>query len=404
LKALLCIIGFSFITLSLSAQIAPGLLDIAGPALNSRAAVLMDAETGAVLYAKNPDEKIPPASLTNLMTIHLVLKEIAAGRASLDEIITPPRESWAVNQPPRSSLMHLAEGQSLSLRELILGMAIPSGNDAAVAAALRFSPTVQGFVDLMNAEAQALGLEETHFVEPAGISEDNMTTAMEYTAFCREYITRHPESLRDFHSVMELAYPQAANVAPERRSTVGIWRQRNHNSLLTSFAGTDGLKTGYIDEAGYNIALTAERQDTRFIAVILGAPAVYGGDRLRDEDGLRLFSWAFENFKTLRPLIGGIEPARLWKGKAHAAEFIPGETPDFTIPANRGAKLWISTEIEDPLIAPIPAHYRVGDIIISDDAGELRRIPLLTAKEYPQGNIFKRIWDSVQLFFKNLFS
>ncbi|GHT66508.1 hypothetical protein FACS1894110_10310 [Spirochaetia bacterium] len=384
----LAIIYSLFITLSLSAQTIP---DIA-----SRAAVLMDAETGMVLFTKNPDEPIPPASLTKLMTIHLALQEVNAGRASLDEIVDLPAESWAVNQLPRSSLMYLAEGQIVSLRELILGMAIPSGNDAAVAVALRFSPTVEDFVDRMNAEANRLGLKETRFVEPSGIDENNMTTAMEFASFCREYINRHPESLRDFHSVMELAYPRMDNVAPPLRSTVATWRQRNHNPLLTGFDGTDGLKTGYIDEAGYNIALTARRQDTRFIAVLLGA----GAARRRDADGQKLLSWAFENFKTLRPDFGDIEPVRLWKGKAKFAELVPGEAPEFTAPADRGNNLWLSTEIADPLIAPLPANYRVGNLIISDEQGELRRIPLLTAQEYEEGNFFKRVWDSLRLFLK----
>ncbi|GHU86983.1 hypothetical protein FACS189476_01530 [Spirochaetia bacterium] len=396
MRTLLALICSLFITLPLSAQTIPGLLDLEGPGIASRAAVIMDAETGTVLFAKNPDEPIPPASLTKLMTIHLVLQEVDAGRASLDEIVALPPESWEVNQPPRSSLMHLAEGQIVSLRELILGLAIPSWNDAAVAAALWFSPTVQDFVDRMNAEAGRLGLKKTHFVEPSGIDENNMTTAMEFTAFCREYIKRHPDSLRDFHSVMELAYPRAANVAPPLRSTVATWRQGNHNPLLTSFEGTDGLKTGYIDEAGYNIALTAKQRDTRFIAVLLGARTV----RYRDADGQKLLSWAFENFKTLRPVLGDIEPIRLWKGKTKFAELVPGEAPEFTVPVNRGDNLWLSTEIIDPLIAPIPVNYQVGNLILSDQQGELRRIPLLTAREYGEGNFLKRLWDSVRLFFR----
>ncbi|GHV61903.1 hypothetical protein AGMMS49587_07270 [Spirochaetia bacterium] len=404
LKTLPAIIYLLFVTLFLSAQTAPGLLDPEGPEhpakfppeIVSRAAVLMDAETGTVLYAKNPDEPIPPASLTKLMTIHIALNEIDAGRSSPDEIISLPQESWAVNQPPRSSLMYLAEGHIVSLRELLLGLAIPSGNDAAVAVALRFSPTVQEFVDRMNAEARRMGLKETRFVEPSGIDENNMTTAMEFTALCREYIKRHPDSLRDFHSVMELAYPRTANVAPELRSTVATWRQRNHNPLLTSFEGTDGLKTGYIDESGYNIALTAERQGTRFVAVLLGARTA----RLRDADGQKLLSWAFENFKTLRPDFGVIEPVRLWKGKAKFAELTIDEAPEFTVPVDRGDKLWLSTEIIDPLIAPVPDRFQVGNLILSDAQGELRRIPLLTAREYEKGNFFKRIWDSLRLFFR----
>ncbi|MDR1636018.1 MAG: D-alanyl-D-alanine carboxypeptidase [Treponema sp.] len=385
-------------------QIAPGLLDSAapGPELFSRAAVLMDAETGAVLYRKNPDLEIPPASLTKLMTIHLALEEIAAGRASLDEVLSPPQESWAVNMPPRSSLMFLAAGQRLSLRELILGMAIPSGNDAAVAVALRFAPSVGDFVEMMNREARRLGLRATRFVEPSGISEDNRTSAADFARFCRIYLQLHPETLADYHSVPEFAYPKAENLAERYREKNGAILQPNRNNLLKDFPGVDGLKTGYIDEAGYNIALTAEREGTRFIAVILGAPAARGGDRLRDEDGRKLLAWAFGNFKTLRPQIGEPEPARIWKGKENTAELRAGEDPVFTVPANRGNRLRLGTELIDPLIAPLPASYRVGDIILSDDQGELRRIPLLTSREYGEGNFFKRLWDSIRLFFRGL--
>jgi D-alanyl-D-alanine carboxypeptidase (penicillin-binding protein 5/6) len=373
-----------------------------GPEPVSQAAVLMDAETGTVLYQKNPDAEIPPASLTKLMTMHLALEEIAAGRASLDEVLSPSRESWAINMPPRSSLMFLAAGQRLSLRELLLGLVIPSGNDAAVAVALRFAPSVGEFVEMMNREAARLGLQATRFVEPSGISEDNWTTAGEFARFCRVYLQLHPETLAEYHSVPEFAYPKAENVGERYRENPGTVLQPNRNNLLKSFPGVDGLKTGYIDEAGYNIALTAERDGTRFIAVILGAPATRDGDRLRDEDGRRLLTWAFDNFKTLRPVIGEIEPVRLWKGKENTAELMAGEDPVFTVPIDRGNRLWLSTELIDPLIAPLPAAYPVGDMILSDEEGELRRIPLLTAGEYGEGNFFKRLWDSIRLFFRSL--
>ncbi|AEF86605.1 serine-type D-Ala-D-Ala carboxypeptidase DacC [Treponema primitia ZAS-2] len=373
------------------------------PDLGSRAAVLMDAATGTVVYAKNGDAPIPPASLAKLMTIHIALQEVEAGRASLDEIVELPPESWANNQPPRSSLMHLAAGHIVSLRELILGMAIPSGNDAAVAVALRFYPSVEEFVGRMNREARNLGLAQTRFVEPSGISEENMTTALEFAEFCRVYISRHPESLRDFHSVMEFAYPRADNVAPAYRSTVGTWRQRNHNTLLTRFEGADGLKTGYIDEAGYNIALTAARLETRLIAVVLGAPASYGGDRIRDADGTKLLTWGFSHFKTIRPPEPELPLPRIWKGKLKQVELIPGEPLVFTSFTDRGEGLLWETVLEDPLIAPLSRGSEVGFLILYDEAGELRRIPLVTATDIEQGNIFKRAWDSVGLFFRGLF-
>jgi D-alanyl-D-alanine carboxypeptidase (penicillin-binding protein 5/6) len=296
--------------------------------------------------------------------------------------------------------MFLAAGQHLSLRDLILGLAVPSGNDAAVAAALRFAPTVPEFAGLMNQEMEALGLANTRFVEPSGISEDNMTTAREFALFCRTYLSLYPETLKEFHSVPEFAYPKAENVAERYRERPGTIVQYNHNSLLKNFPGTDGLKTGYIDEAGYNIALTAQREGTRFILVLLGAPAVWGGDRMRDEDGQNLLAWAFEQYRTIRPLIGEIEPAPLWKGREKQVRLSIAETPDFTGPKDRGRQLYLAAELKDPLIAPLPAGEEVGTLILFDDVGELRRIPLLTAEAGERGGLFRRLWDSIRLFFR----
>ncbi|MDR0597796.1 MAG: D-alanyl-D-alanine carboxypeptidase [Treponema sp.] len=385
-----------------SQELSPGSPVEDAPDIVSAAAALIDAATGTALYVKNGNAPIPPASLTKLMTMHIALEEAEAGRAALDEIVPLPPESWEINQPPRSSLMHLAEGQIVSLRELLLGLAVPSGNDAAVAVALRFSPTTQGFVARMNAEARRLGMEETLFVEPSGISEDNRTTAMEFALFCREYLRRHPDSLRDFHSVMEFAYPLPQNVLPELRSRLGIWRQRNHNSLLGVVEGVDGLKTGYIDEAGYNIALTAARGDTRLLAVILGAP-VYRGDRIRDEDGRKLLEWGFKHFKTLRPPQPDIPRVRIWKGARNWTGAVPAEPLPFTTFANRGHNLRWELMLEDPLIAPLERGSELGALTLIDQEGELRRIPLITEEDIGEGNIFKRVRDAVVLFFRSIF-
>ena len=372
------------------------------PDLVSHSAVVMDAATGTLVYYKNPDEKIPPASLTKLMTMHLALREIAAGRASLDETIFPPPESWALNQPPGSSLMQIANGQRLSLRDLLLGMAVFSGNDAATATALRFSPSVEAFVGMMNREAEALGMHRTFFVDPSGYWEDNMTTAREFAEFCRIYLEAHPESLRDYHSVREFAYPRPENVPERYRENPGTRVHINNNTLLRRVDGVDGLKTGYIPEAGYNIALTAERDGTRFIAVILGAPAGWGGDRLRDDDGRKLLSWAFGRYKTLRPRPEMPEPVRVWKGKENYTSIDWGAPLDFTAPIERGENLSWNIEPEGPLIAPLPFGSHAGTLVLYDSLGELRRIPLVTRQGVEKGGFFKRLIDSIRLFFNSL--
>jgi D-alanyl-D-alanine carboxypeptidase (penicillin-binding protein 5/6) len=370
------------------------------PELGSRAAVVMDAATGTIVYTKNPDEEIPPASLTKLMTMHLTFREIEAGRASLDEIFTPSREGWAVNQPPLSSLMGLAAGHSVSLRDLLLGMAIFSGNDAATATALRFAPSLSGFAEIMNREAAALGLRKTRFVDASGYSEDNMTTAREFAEFCRIYIAAHPYSIRDYHSVVEFAYPRPENLPEQYRGNPGTRLRRNSITLLGRVEGVDGLKTGFIFESGYNIALTAERNSTRFIAIILGGPSGFGGDRIRDEDGEKLINWAFANYKTIRPTSSPIVPFRVWKGKTNFVEAVPGEPLEFTALTERGENLSWMIEREEPLLAPLPAKSAVGSLVLYDTLGELRRIPLITTEEVERGGFFKRLFDSIRLLFR----
>ena len=180
--------------------------------LSCGAAILIDAETGSILYEKNADRVIPPASMTKLVVMYVVFQEIATGAISLDDIVPLPPESWAVNAPPASSLMFLGEGQTVTLRELLLGLAVASGNDAAVAVAHYVSGSVDSFIERMNLEMKKLGLEKTHFVEPSGYSELNVTTPREFATFARQYILRYPEALRDYHSQLSISYPQEKNL------------------------------------------------------------------------------------------------------------------------------------------------------------------------------------------------
>ncbi|MDR2966076.1 MAG: D-alanyl-D-alanine carboxypeptidase [Treponema sp.] len=365
------------------------------PELNSHSVILIDAASGALLYAKNTTEEIPPASLTKLMTMHLVMKEIEEGRAFYDEFIPITTESWAQSQPRGSSLMFLAPGQNVTLHEILLGLAISSGNDAAAALALRLAPTIEDFADLMNIEARRMGLYFTRFVEASGISELNMTTADEFAWFCRQYIMLHPNSLSDYHSVQVFAYPLEHNVADRYKRNPRTITQNNRNHLLESFPGVDGLKTGYIEESGYNIALTAERDGTRFIAVALKAES----SRHRDRDGRTLLTWAFDNYKTVRPVIGKLENPRLWKGKENKIDVRLAYSPVFTSPLNRADNVMYECYFPEAISAPLAERTIVGQLIMYDNLGELHRIPLVSARTYEKGNIFKRLWHSIRLLF-----
>ncbi|MBQ9909169.1 MAG: D-alanyl-D-alanine carboxypeptidase, partial [Treponema sp.] len=150
-------------------------------------AILIDASNGCVLFEKNADAIIPPASIAKLFVMYIVFKDVSEGKISLDDIVTLPERSWAINMPKDASLMFLGQGQIVTLRELLKGLAVASGNDAALAVADYISGSTKAFVERMNEECAALGLTHTHFVEPSGYDEHNLTTARELAAFCCEY-------------------------------------------------------------------------------------------------------------------------------------------------------------------------------------------------------------------------
>ncbi|MDR2471000.1 MAG: D-alanyl-D-alanine carboxypeptidase [Treponema sp.] len=386
------------------------------PALACRSAALVDGETGTVLFSRSPSLLISPASLTKIMTMHLTLRDIRAGRVSEGDVVALPPEAWAENQPPRSSLMFLDRGQRVTLGEILMGLAVSSGNDAAVAAALHLAPSLESFVAMMNAEAGRLGLASTRFTEPAGISPENTTTAMDLARFCAVYLKEHPGAPARFHSAPSFAYPLAANI-PNPRTIV----QYNRNTLLGRL-GVDGLKTGHITEAGYNIALSARRDDTRLVAVLLGSD----NEDERDRDGEALLRWGFDNFKTLRYTPASLPPVRVWGGRA---KYVPvradtaagaGITADtgsaagrgpaptagvtaLTVPVRRGNGLRQEIILEKELKAPLLAGSPAGTLILRDSMGELARIPLSLEKEAPRGGFFRILFDSIALFFSRLF-
>ena len=284
-----------------------------GIQVGAQSAILIDVSNGNIIYEKNADTIIPPASMTKLFAMYVVEKEISAGRLHYDDIIPLPPECWACNMPPHSSLMFLGKGQVVTLEELLLGLSICSGNDAAYALAYTVCNSMEEFVELMNQAAIDAGLTHTHFVESSGYSEKNITTAREMAAFCRLYILEHPDSLRRFHSVRSFTYPKEKNMAPGDRYGAQDWSnglpekitmgitQENTNPLLGKLAGCDGLKTGYIDESGYNLALTVSRDGTRFLSVTMGGKGknTQEGQAGRVKDGTELMETAFSIFRDI---------------------------------------------------------------------------------------------------------
>lgn len=377
--------------------------DIPQPPVSAQAAMLIDYETGTVLYEKQADSVIPPASLTKIMTIHLVLELARDGVISLDETFEVPRAAWARNMPPGSSLMFLGPGQRVSYAELLEGLAVASGNDAAVAVSLQLAGSVPAFVEMMNSEAQRLGYEVMQFSDPAGLSPRNRITAREYADFVRRHITRWPETLEDVYSKRAILYPTEANF--DSVMIGGSVQQQNRNTLLFDYAGVDGLKTGYIDASGYNLAVTAERDGRRLIAVVLGvrAASVAEGARRRAVDAAVLLDYGFDEFRRLEPTVPQQPPLRVWKGRVDEVAVVPDTAlAAILVPRGREEDVTVSVSTAGELTAPVEPGQSVGAVSYRLGDQELTRVELVADARVERAGFFKRLWHAIVLLAQRL--
>jgi len=384
---------------------ALGLPD-APPRLNARSAVVLDASTGTIVYAKNPDLVIPPASLTKLITLHIVYQEIAAGRLSRDELVTIDKRDCSPYIPYGSSLMYLRPDMRVSVLDLMKGAAVVSGNDAAFALARRISGSNEAFAVRMNEAVRELGFTQMFFVEPSGLSELNRITAREYALFCERYLQLHPEAIAELHSLRYIEFPRPEHATADY-TPKGRIIQYNRNSLVLDYPGCDGLKTGYIIESGYNLAATAMRDGTRFIIVTLGGggPGTEGGGGVsqRSHDGAALLDWAFASYETLRPQVGAVAPLRVWYGAKSRVDVAPSAALAVTVPRSEAGELESRVDLPPSVEAPLAKGARIGEVVYSVNGTVLRRVDLVAAETVGRGNFFILVRDAVERFFTGLF-
>ena len=371
------------------------------PILNARSAILIDSLTGTVLFDKESRLLIPPASMTKLMSLYLVYKEIKEGRVSKDEIIRISRDADFRSLPPRSSLMFLEEGQEVTMLDLMLGLAVPSGNDAAIAIGIRIAGSVDRFVDMMNKEAVEMGLSTVYFEDASGLSDKNMVTAADFVQFCSIYISSFPEALNELHSVDSFTYPKEENWKTNGSSVYGPITQYNRNNLLSAYAPVDGLKTGFIDESGYNVALTAQLGDRRLVAVLLGGPGETSaeGSMLRTIDGVNLLSYGFYSFTNIKSITPELTSPRVWKGSNTCIELKYSPIPVLTLPAEKAAILQTRADLPQNIIAPIKEGDPLGEIIQFAGDEVIGRYVITAAEDVPAGGFFRRLFDSIKIFF-----
>ncbi|GIM45912.1 D-alanyl-D-alanine carboxypeptidase [Collibacillus ludicampi] len=347
--------------------------------IDAPAAYLIDAKTGQVLYAKNENAKRYPASTTKLMTLLLVEEAIAQGKAKLTDVVPVSQEAYNIG----GSSAYLDPREKWTLEDMIKFICVPSANDADVAVADYLAGNEAEFVRKMNEKAKELGMTNTHFTDASGLhNPDHYTTAHDLSIVARELVTKYPQILK-YTSIPKLVVRDGKNIF------------ENTNKLLGNYDGLDGLKTGFTDQAGYNLVSTAERNGFRVIGVILGA----ANDDKRVSETRKLLDYAFNNF-TEKQLYKKDQPlsqmAPVEKGKDKEVPVAPNTDVYVALPAGQ-ANAKVDQKITfDSVTAPIKKGQKVGTLSLVYNGKVLNNVDLVATQDDDKGS-----W--IRLFFRGIF-
>jgi len=353
------------------------------PTLGAKSYVLLDYLSGQVLVASEPDLRVAPASITKVMTSYVVSRELAGGKIKPEDAVFVSEYAWrGGGAGTDGSTSFLPVNKPVPLKDLMLGMIVQSGNDASIALAEHVGGSEQTFVALMNDTAKQLGLTGTHYVNAHGLhAEEHYTTALDVAKLSRALIHDYPEDYKTY-AIREYAYN-------------GI-TQHNRNTLLWRDASVDGIKTGHHAAAGYCLAASAKRDDTRLIAVVMGSAS----EKSRADDAQSLLNYGFRFFESHRLYEAGakVAEATLWKGDANQALLGVSESAMLTIPRGAYARLQATMEVRKPLIAPLTKGQAVGTLKVTLDGKLVFEAPLVSLQDYTEGGFFKRLGDQVWIW------
>ncbi|MDT8878479.1 D-alanyl-D-alanine carboxypeptidase family protein [Halomonas saccharevitans] len=352
------------------------------PQLAASSWILMDADSGRVLAEHNSRERLPPASLTKLMTAYLVERELNQGNISPDGLVPISEKAWRTG----GSKMFIEVGEQVPVSELLHGIVIVSGNDASVAMAEYLAGGERPFADLMNQHATRLGMHDTNFVNPTGLPHEN------------HFSSAHDLALLSQHIIND--YPDHYRMYRQKEFTYGGIEQANRNRLLWRDASVDGLKTGWTEEAGYCLVASAERDDMRLISVVMGTAS----SDARAQESQKLLSYGFRYFETLNLYDAGavLNTPRVWGGDKNELRVGVDSSVVMTVPRARDGELTAKLDIQADLTAPIAAGDRVGTMEVRQGEEVVGERPLVALESIEEGGFFKRLIDQVQRFFTNL--
>ncbi|MGM0449242.1 MAG: D-alanyl-D-alanine carboxypeptidase family protein [Pseudomonadota bacterium] len=353
------------------------------PDLGAESYILMDVQSGRILVEKNADERVAPASLTKMMTAYIADREVEEGRLSLDEETTVSVNAWQTG----GSRMFLKEGNSVTVRELLNGIIVQSGNDASVALAEHIAGGEGSFAQMMNQQASQLGMDDTQFTNATGLPDPDMYTT------ARDMARLAIAKIRDF--------PESYDLYSERYYTYNGIRQPNRNRLLWRDKSVDGLKTGHTEDAGYCLAASAQRDNMRLVSVVMGASS----SEARARESQQLLNYGFRYYETFRLFEGGekVTDSRVWKGAGDQVDLGIQEDLYLTLPNGAREELEPKVSVESVLEAPLERGDVFGELTVAHDGNTLAERDLVALHSVEQGGFFRRVWDAIKLFFLGLF-
>jgi D-alanyl-D-alanine carboxypeptidase (penicillin-binding protein 5/6) len=361
----------------------------------AQVAFMEDLSSGAILYAKDADRRIPPASMAKMMTTHIAFNLIKQGKVKLDQMCMVRPETWQQwHGPQAGSTMFLSPGEQVSMRNLLHGIVTLSGNDASVVVAECIAGTEPAFAARMNDEAKRLGMNNSHFGNSNGWPDDGVTftTARDLALLAQATITTTPDLYREFYSQTSFTWGR----------TLGAGNpitQANRNPLLGRVAGADGLKTGHTEEAGYGFTGSAEQNGRRLVMVVAGLSSF----NQRIEESVKFMNWGFRAWQTqpLFPKGKLIGKAQVQLGSSGEVGLVAPQNLAVTVPAGllTNNNMRVKIVYNGPIKAPIAAGQHIADLVVTTGDGGPQVMPLVAQNAVGEAGFFGRVWAGLTSFF-----
>jgi len=351
--------------------------------LNVKGAVLMDPQTGRVLWEQNAHFKGYPASMTKLMTMVVAMDAVASGQVRLDDPVRVSERAESFG----GAEVFLAEGEVFPLEKLLIAIAVASANDASVAVAEHIAGTEEAFVELMNRKAKELGLKNTNFTNCHGLHDPNHYTTPYDMALLARYALKYPKIL-EWTSIKRYTFRQEPLTILDTT-----------NKMLYWYPGTDGFKTGYTEAAGLNLVSTVEREGLRLIAVVMGVETPRG----HFTESMKLYNWAFRQWKWHKIYNPGETVAEIGidKGRLQKIPVVASGKVGAVVPRTGKQEGRITTRLQIPglIKAPVKEGQKLGEIVVLEDGQEINRIDLLASQDVPRASLKQEIQRVMQAVF-----